>query len=114
MIQIALDALVLMVLLKALCGEEVDFWPAVGVALGAAIGASLIAFGLALALGSAMGMAGVLVGIVLGAMISAALLGAAVSLLYGAEINRAMLIGGAFVVVHTAIGIGLQLVFQRG
>ncbi len=45
------------------------------------------------------------------AIIAAALLGIAVSALFGLEIKRAFLIGGIFMLVHIGFGIGFWLLF---
>ncbi len=104
MLMIALDAVVLMVLLKTVQDEDVNFGTAIIVALVTAIGTSLLAMGLVLALG--------LAGILLAALIGGALLGVAVSALFGVEIKRAFLISGLFMVVHIVASIGLQLMFR--
>lgn len=104
MIGIAIDALVLMVLLKTMNDDDVGFGTSILVSIVASIGTGLLAFGL----GSVMGIAGVL----LAAIIAAALLGVAVSALFGVEIKRSFLIGAIFMVVHIVIGVGFQLMFR--
>jgi hypothetical protein len=102
-LQIAIDALVLMVLLKAISDEDLDFRAAALIAVVAAIGTTALAFGLSLALG--------MVGVILAAMIAAAALGVAVSALFGAEIKRSFLIGALFVIIHIGVNLGLQSMF---
>ena len=104
MLGIAIDALVLMVLLKTISDEDIGFGTSILVALVASIGTTILAIGLA----SMMGIAGIAVA----ALIAAALLGVAVSLLFGVEIKRAFLIGAIFMVVHIGVGIGFQMMFR--
>jgi hypothetical protein len=99
MITIAIDAIVLMVLLKALNEDDAGFGRALLVALVAAIGTKALAVGLGLALGIA--------GIILAAIIAAAGLGIAVSALFGADIKRSCLIGAVFMIVHMGVSLGL-------
>jgi hypothetical protein len=98
---IALDALVLMVLLKAVSDEEVDFRTAAIIAVVAAIGTFALAFGL----GILMGIAGV----ILAAIIAACALGVAVSAMFGTEIKRSFVIGILFMVCHVGIVLGFQM-----
>jgi hypothetical protein len=104
MLMIALDAVVLMVLLKTVQDEDLNFGTAIIVALVTAIGTSLLAMGLAVALG--------LFGILLAAMIGGAVLGVAVSALFGVEIKRAFLISGLFMAIHIGASIGLHLMLR--
>jgi len=104
MLGIAIDALVLMVLLKTISDEDIGFGTSILVALVASIGTTVLAIGLA----AMMGIAGIAVA----ALIAAALLGVAVSLLFGVEIKRAFLIGAIFMVVHIGVGIGFQMMFR--
>lgn len=101
MIGIAIDAVVLIALLKIIVDEEVGFLMACVISLVAAIGTSVLAAVLASAIGIA--------GIVVAALIAAALLGVAVSAMFGAEIKRALAIGGIFTLVHIGVGIGFYL-----
>ena len=100
MIGIAIDAAVLIFLLQAINKDEIGFGTAFVVALVASVGTLLLVIGFA----SFMGAAGLFVG----AVVAAALLGIAVSALFGVEIKRSFLIAGIFMVVH----IGVGLVFQ--
>jgi hypothetical protein len=104
MLGIAIDALVLMVLLKTVNDEDVGFGISIIVALVASIGTTILAIGLAAVMGIA--------GIALAALIAAVLLGIAVSALFGVEIKRSFLIGAIFMVVHIGVGIGFQLMFR--
>ena len=104
MLGIAIDALVLMVLLKTINDDDIGFGTSILVALVASIATTLLAVGLA----AVMGM----VGIAVAAVIAAALLGVAVSALFGVEIKRSFLIGAIFMVVHIGVGIGFQLIFR--
>ena len=100
MIGIAIDAVVLVVLLKTFNDEDIGFGIAFVVALVAAIGTTI----LAIALAAVMGIAGIFIG----AAIAAGLLGIAISALYGVEIKRSFLIAVIFMVVHIGVGIGFQ------
>ena len=104
MLGIAIDALVLIVLLKTMSDEDLDFATAFFIALVAAIGTSALAFGI----GTAMGIAGIIVA----AIVAAVLLGVAVSALYGVEIKRSFLIGVIFMIVHIGVGVGFQLMLR--
>jgi hypothetical protein len=63
---------------------------------------------LAFALAAAIGIAGIFVA----AVIAAAILGAALSWLVGAEIKRACIIAGIFMVVHVGFAIGIALAMK--
>lgn len=104
MLQIIIDAVALIALLKVVSDEEVSF----GAACLLSIVASIVTTILAIALIVVMGFAGILVA----ALIAAALFGMAVSAMYGVEIKRSLLIGGVFVVVHIATAVGLQMMLR--
>jgi hypothetical protein len=104
MIGIAIDALVLMVLLKTINDDEVGFGTSIAVALVASIGTALLAFGLVMAMGIA--------GIAVAAILAAAIVGVAISSLFGVEIKRSFLIGAIFMVVHFGVAIGFQLMLR--
>ena len=99
MLVIAIDAAVLIFVLQAISNDELDFITAAIVAFVAAVGTNLLAFGLA----SAMGTMGAILTLVLAPV----LLGAAMSLLFGIEIKRAVLAGVIFLATH----IGVSLMF---
>lgn len=101
MLGIILDAVVLIVLLKVVVDEDVDFTTAIILALGASIGTFALAVGLVIVMG--------FVGVILAAIIAAAAIGVAVSALFGAEIKRSFLVGILFVVVHVGIAIGFEV-----
>ena len=100
LVRIGIDAAVLMFLLKVVNDEDVDFATAFFVALGASIGTGVLVWLLAATIGFA--------GMILAAIIAAALLGVAVSALFGAEIKRSFLIGVLFVVLHVGVSIGFS------
>ena len=104
MLGIAIDALVLMALLKAVNDEDIGFGISIVVALVASIGTKILAVGLV----SVMGIAGIAVA----GVIAAVLLGVAVSALFGVEIMRSFLIGFVFMVVHIGVGIGFQIMMR--
>jgi hypothetical protein len=104
MLGIAIDAIVLMVLLKTIVSEDVGIGTLVLLSLAVSIGTSLLAFGLA----TVMGVLGILVA----AVIAAALLGVAVSALFGSEIKRSLLVGAIFMVVHLGVGIAFSVMLR--
>ena len=104
MLGIAIDALVLMILLKAINDDDIGFGTSAVVALVASIGTTLLAVGLT----AVMGVAGIAVA----GLIAAALLGVAVSALFGVEIKRSFLIGAIFMVIHIGVGILFYLLFR--
>jgi hypothetical protein len=100
MLQILVDAAVLMALLKSLSGVEIGLGTAAVIALVASLGATFVAVGLILALG--------FVGIILAAILVAVGLGIALSFFFGADLKRACLIGAIFTIVHVGVGFGLM------
>jgi len=106
MLLIAIDAAVLMGLLKTISDEDLPFGTAFIIALVASIGTSI----LAILLASVIGIAGIFAAVA----IAAALLGVTVSAMCGVEIKRSLLIGGIFVVVHVATAIGMQMMVRPG
>jgi hypothetical protein len=104
MLGIAIDAAVLMMLLKSVNDEDIGFGTALLVALAASVGTSVLAIALATALGAA--------GIFLAAILAAATLGAALSAMLGMEIKRAFLVAGLFMLVHIGMAIGFQLLLR--
>ena len=101
MLGLALDAFVLMGLLKMISDEEVEFWTACGLALVSAVGTAILANVLADAMG--------LWGLVLAALIAVGLLGIVVSAVCGVEVKRAMAIAGGFMLFHIALNVGFYL-----
>jgi hypothetical protein len=106
MLQIAIDALALICLLKVISDEDIEFAPACGLSFVAAIITTVLAVLL-------VGSLGLLLGLVAAALMAATLFGVAVSAWYGVEIKRSFLIGVIFVVVHIGTAIGLQMAFSR-
>ncbi len=104
MIGLAIDALVLMALIKAINDDDVSFVSAFLVALVAAIGTTVLAAGLAAVIGIS--------GIVVAALLAGTILGVAVSALYGVEIKRSFAIAAIFMVVHIGVGIGFELMLR--
>ena len=103
MLGILIDAAVLMVLIKAVNEQEVDFVTSIIIALVASIGTGLIAVGL----GTLMGT----VGLLLAAVVGAVVVGFAVSVFVGMEFKRACLVGAIFVAVHLGVSFGSQAAF---
>ncbi|HEY1067298.1 MAG TPA: hypothetical protein VGE52_14350 [Pirellulales bacterium] len=103
MIGILIEAVVLVVLIQAIAGIEVEIFSAVGIS----VLTSLIAYAAAVALIPTLG----LLGLLLASAIAAAVLAVVVSAFYGAEIKRAALVGAAFMGVHLALSFGLRLLF---
>ena len=101
MLGIAIDAAILMLLLKVVNDDDdVGIGISLVVALVASVGTTLLAAALVVA----MGIAGLFVAVA----IAAVLLGVAVSWLFDVEIKRAFLIAGLFILCH----IGVFLSFQ--
>lgn len=105
MIGVAIDAVILIVLMKTLSDAEVG----IGGMILTAILTSIGTLALALALASVMGVAGVFVA----ALLAAVGLGLALSRFYGIDVRRAFLIGGTFMVAHIAVGIAFQMLLAR-
>ena len=91
MLMILIDTLVLMVLLKAVNDENVEFVSAIIVAVITAITTAALATALSLVIG--------IWGVVLAGILAAVGLGLAVSTLFGVEIKRSMLIGAIFILL---------------
>ena len=103
-LEIAIDAAILVFLLKTINEDDVEFGTAFLVALVTSIGTAI----LAALLSWLMGVAGV----ILAAIAAAALLGVAVSALFGVEIKRSFLIAGIFMVANIGVGIGFNLMLR--
>lgn len=101
---LVLNALILVGLLKAMDGEEVDMLTAVLLGFGTSVVSSLIVLGLAAALGAP--------GAYLGIVVSTALLGVALSALFGTEIKRAMLISVCYLVVQIVMSVAMSMMFR--
>lgn len=101
---ILINAVILIALIKVVGNRETDFLTA-GIL---AFVASVAGFGLAIGLGMVLGI----VGIVLAAVLVAGGVGLAVSSLFGIELNRALAIGGLFLVANIGISIALQTMMQ--
>jgi hypothetical protein len=101
MLQILIDAAVLMVVLNSLSGVEIGLGTAAIIALVASVGATLVAFGLFLVIG--------FVGIILAAILMAVAVGLALSFFFGADLKRSCLIGAIFTVVHIGVGLALTM-----
>ncbi len=104
MLLILVDAMTLIVMLQVVQGEDIGFGTAAIMAFVAAIVTGV----LALVLGALIGLPGVLLAGLLGAIG----VGAAVSLMFGVEIKRALMIGGVFVAVHLAFSVLFSLMFR--
>ena len=102
MLQILIDAAVLIMMLKAISDEDVGLGKACAISFITAVGTMLLAFGLGAVLGG-------LLGVFLAALIAAVLLGLALSALLGAEIKRSMLVAGVFMLVHIGTTVAFQL-----
>jgi hypothetical protein len=91
---IAIDAVLLIVLLKTVAQKEIDFWTAALVGLVASTATTILANKLM----SAVGVAGIIVA----APVAAVLLGMGLVWAYGVKIKRACLAGSIFAAVHLA------------
>src|SRR5262245_44359566 len=94
MVGIALDALLVFVLLKALTGKEIGFWTAALIGLCASTATTVLANKLI----SQIGYSGVFVAV----PVAGALLGLVTVWAYHVKIKQACLIGTIFAVVHLA------------
>lgn len=104
MIVLAIDAVVLMFLLKMMNDEDIGFLGAALVAFCASLGTGALAVALVLAIG--------LPGLFVAALVAAGVLGAVVSALYGVEIKRSMLIAVIFMVVHVAVSLAINALLR--
>ena len=105
MLVVLIDAVVLIVLLKTIVDEDVGLLKACLISVVASIATAVLAGVLSAVIG--------LAGIAVGALIVAALLGVVISAMFGAEIKRAMAIGGIFTVVHILVGVGFYFMFAK-
>ena len=103
---IILDTLILVAVLSAVEGEEVNFMSAFVIALVTSIVTGLIAFGLTLAIGIA--------GVFVATLIGAVGVGIGVSAVFGVEIKKAMMIGGIFAVARIFVYFMLAMMFSAG
>jgi len=100
MLQLLLDAVVLISLLKMFNDDEMGLLSACFTAfLFAVLTAVLSLIGVAV-----MGLAGLFVGLA----ISAGLIGLIVSAMFGIDVRRSILIAGIFIVCHVGVGMGLS------
>lgn len=105
MLLILIDAAILLGLLSSLGGEEIEFLVSLVVAFVTAIGV----YALTLAMLTLMGAQGLFVA----SLLAVALLGAAISWLWGVEIKRSMLIAFLFLVIHNTIVFGISMLYQN-
>ncbi len=106
MLQIAIDAAVLIGLIKSISDDDVNILTACLIALGAAIGVNFLVLLLVPVLGA-------WVGLLAAASIVGLLVGVAISALFGSEIKRSFTVGGVFVLVHILVAICFFLLFRR-
>jgi hypothetical protein len=95
MIGIAIDAAVLILLIKSISDDDVSWGFPVLISIVAAIAVSVLAMWLVPMMG--------LLGLIIAANIVGLLVGLAVSALYGTEIKRSFMVGGIFVLVHLSV-----------
>lgn len=100
MVQVLIDAVVLVFLLKVVNDDDIGF----GTAALLALFTSILAFALALFLFGVMGPWGVVVA----ALIVAGALGFAIAALFGVELKRALGVAAAFMVIHVGVSLGLR------
>lgn len=100
MLMLLIDAVVLIVLLKAFNDEELSLIKAGLTALLTSIGTLI----LVIALVSVMGPWGLLPAVTAAAV----LLGLAISAMFGIDVKRSILIAGIFIAVHVVLSLGLQ------
>ena len=100
---IIIDTLVLIAVLSAMEGEEVDFMSAFIIALVTSIVTGVIGIGLVMAIGIA--------GVFIASLIGAIGVGIGVSAMFGVEIKKAILIGVIFAVARIVVYLILSLAF---
>lgn len=101
---IVIDAVILMVILMFAGERDIGFFRAAFAALVWAVGTTLLSF----ALGAMLGIIGVLVAAVIGA----ALLGLAVSIIFGVALKRALIIAGIFLLVHIGVYVAAMFLLR--
>jgi hypothetical protein len=102
MLMLLVDAVVLIVLLKAFNDDEISLLKAALTALLTSIGTLI----LVVAFVSFMGPWGLIPAVTAAAV----LLGLAISAMYGIDVKRSILIAGIFIAVHVVLSLGLQAV----
>lgn len=95
MIGIAIDAAVLIALIKSISDDDVSWGFPILISVVASIGVSVLAMWMIPMMG--------LWGLIIAANIVGLLVGVAVSALYGTEIKRSVTVGGIFVIVHLSV-----------
>ena len=105
MIQILIEAGILIVLLNLICGDEVEMLPAVIIAFCTLIGLSIINVVL-------VGFLPVIVALVVSIVIVTFGLGAALSLFLGTPLKSSCIVALAFLGCHVAITICMALLFR--
>lgn len=106
LLNIVINAVILMVAIKAFTDEDVGFGSSAILGIGASIIAVLLLFGLANVIGG-------IPALIVASIITAALIGVAVSAMYGIEIKRSMLVGVIFMVANIAVGFFFSAVKDR-
>jgi hypothetical protein len=99
MLMILIDAGVLIGLVSLFQEEELSL----GLAAVLAFITAIVTWGLVYGLVQAMGPAGLYVGL----LVAAALLGVALSALFGMELKRAIMVAGIFMAVHFVLSLAL-------
>jgi hypothetical protein len=127
----AIDAVILIALLKTISDEDIEMTTAFIISLVASFATGIVGLIVAFAFAvvaalisgveatdqtavaqSPLVIVAVIAGMLVGAAISAAGLGAVLSRMYGLEIKRAFLIGAIFTVAHVAVGALFQWMFR--
>ena len=106
MLLLIIDACILLTLVKMFVDEDAGFLGAIFLSLATSIGISLLLGGLAVVIG---GLASILVSTVIGS----AILGCAVSTMYGTDFKTGTKIAAIFLVVHLACVVGLHFLLQH-
>ena len=105
MLLLIIDACVLLMLVKMFVNEDAGFLGAILLSLATSIGISILLGGLAAVIGA---LASILVSTVIGS----AILGCAVSAVYGTDFKTGTKIAAIFLAVHLVCAIGLHLLLR--
>lgn len=104
MLVLALEAVILITLIKMFTDNEVGFWTPLFIALVSAIATAALGQFLI----PALGLWGIPISVILSALILAGLL----TVVFGTELKQSMIIGVVFVCAHIAIHVAFYFMFR--
>ncbi len=104
MLQLLLDSVVLIALLKSFNDEEMGLLKACLTSLFFSILTGVLAILFVVAIGP--------IGLFVGLALSAGLIGLVISWMFGIDVQRSILIGVIFIAAHFAIGMALNALFR--